>query len=193
MKVSHTRQDSDDPQTFNYITAIAAKNFKGFPETLFDSCVTDPPYHLNTQKKILGLIPKPDSLYNLVKGFMGKEWDGGDIAFRPDVWREVFRVLKPGAHLLAFGGTRTYHRMVCAIEDAGFEIRDQIQWLYGQGFPKSFDVGKAIDNAAGVERETIAERAVILGGSNQGGSHSLHLRLGDRREVASQYNCPSLR
>lgn len=68
---------------------------------------------------------------------MGKSWDGGDIAFRPELWREVLRVLKPGGHLLAFGGTRTYHRMACAVEDAGFEIRDQIGWLYGQGFPKN--------------------------------------------------------
>ena len=67
---------------------------------------------------------------------MGKQWDGGDVAFRPETWAEVYRVLKPGAHLLAFGGTRTYHRMACAIEDAGFEIRDCIQWLYGSGFPE---------------------------------------------------------
>jgi site-specific DNA-methyltransferase (adenine-specific) len=68
---------------------------------------------------------------------MGKTWDGGDISFRPELWAQVYRVLKPGAHLLAFGGTRTYHRMACAIEDAGFEIRDCVQWLYGQGFNKN--------------------------------------------------------
>jgi len=96
-----------------------------------DSCVTDPPYEL---------------------GFMGKAWDRQGIAVNVEMWEQVFRVLKPGAHLLAFGGTRTYHRLVCAIEDAGFEIRDSIAWLYGQGFPKSLDVSKAIDRAAGAER-----------------------------------------
>jgi DNA modification methylase len=78
-------------------------------------------------------------------GFMGKEWDGTKIAYRVDLWSEVLRVLKPGGHLLAFGGTRTYHRMAVAIEDAGFEIRDSIHWIYGSGFPKSLDVSKAID------------------------------------------------
>jgi site-specific DNA-methyltransferase (adenine-specific) len=84
---------------------------------------------------------------------MGKTWDSTGIAYDVGLWREVLRVLKPGGHLLAFGGTRTHHRMVCAIEDAGFEIRDEIQWLYGSGFPKSLDVSKAIDKAAGAERE----------------------------------------
>jgi DNA modification methylase len=92
------------------------------------------------------------------RGFMGQSWDGGDIAFRVETWREVYRVLKPGAHLLAFGGTRTFHRMACAIEDAGFEIRDTIQWLYGSGFPKSHDVSKGIDRAAGAEREIVGQR-----------------------------------
>jgi site-specific DNA-methyltransferase (adenine-specific) len=81
----------------------------------------------------------------MARGFMGTKWDGGDIAFNLETWAKVYRVLKPGAHLLAFGGTRTYHRLVCAIDDAGFEIRDCIQWLYGSGFPKSHDVSKGID------------------------------------------------
>jgi site-specific DNA-methyltransferase (adenine-specific) len=81
-----------------------------------DAVVTDPPYEL---------------------GFMGKKWDSSGVAFRPEMWAECLRVMKPGAYLLAFSGTRTYHRMACAIEDAGFEIRDQVQWLYGEGFPKS--------------------------------------------------------
>ena len=101
------------------------------PDASVDSCVTDPPYEL---------------------GFMGKKWDSSGIAYSVELWREVLRALKPGAHLLAFGGTRTHHRMVCAIEDAGFEIRDEMQWLYGSGFPKSLDVSKAIDKAAGAER-----------------------------------------
>lgn len=102
-----------------------------------DSCVTDPPYEL---------------------GFMSKSWDKSGIAYNVDMWKEVYRVLKPGAHLLTFGGTRTYHRMVCAIEDAGFEIRDTISWIYGSGFPKSANVSKAIDKAAGVEREVIGHK-----------------------------------
>jgi site-specific DNA-methyltransferase (adenine-specific) len=99
-----------------------------------DSIVTDPPYEL---------------------GFMGKAWDASGVAFRVEVWREALRVLKPGGHLLAFSGSRTYHRMAVAIEDAGFEIRDQIMWVYGSGFPKSLDVSKAIDAAAGAEREVL--------------------------------------
>jgi site-specific DNA-methyltransferase (adenine-specific) len=95
-----------------------------------DSIVTDPPYGLR---------------------FMGKRWDY-DVP-GVEVWRECLRVLKPGGHLLSFGGSRTYHRMAVAIEDASFEIRDQIMWVYGSGFPKSLDVGKAIDAAAGAERE----------------------------------------
>ena len=99
------------------------------PEASVDAVVTDPPYEL---------------------GFMGKAWDGTGIAYQVDTWAAALRVLKPGGHLLAFSGTRTYHRMTCAIEDAGFEIRDCIAWMYGSGFPKSLDVSKAIDKAAGV-------------------------------------------
>jgi DNA modification methylase len=89
------------------------------------------------------------------RGFMGRAWDGSGIAFDERFWGEVRRVLKPGGHLLAFGGSRTWHRLTCGIEDAGFEIRDTITWLYGSGFPKSLDVSKAIDRAAGAEREVI--------------------------------------
>lgn len=99
-----------------------------------DSIVTDPPYEL---------------------GFMGKSWDNTGIAYNVELWRQCLRVLKPGGHLLAFGGTRTYHRMACAIEDAGFEIRDMIEWVYGSGFPKSLNVGKAVDKFQGNEREII--------------------------------------
>ena len=101
-------------------------------ENSVDTCITDPPYEL---------------------GFMGKKWDSSGIAFQPETWQAVYRVLKPGALLLAFGGTRTYHRMVCAIEDAGFEIRDTIAWVYGSGFPKSYDISKGIDKQAGAKRE----------------------------------------
>ncbi len=110
---------------------------RGLPENSVDSVVCDPPYEL---------------------GFMNKGWDSTGIANSVVMWREVLRVLKPGGHLLAFSGTRTYHRMACAIEDAGFEIRDQMQWLYGQGFPKSMDISKAIDKAAGAEREVVGQK-----------------------------------
>ena len=108
-----------------------------FPDNSVDSIVTDPPYEL---------------------GFMGKSWDSSGIAYNVELWQECLRVLKPGGHLLAFGGSRTYHRMACAIEDAGFQIRDQIMWVYGSGFPKSLNIGKAIDKVAGVEREVIGVR-----------------------------------
>lgn len=100
----------------------------GMPDNSIDAIVTDPPYEL---------------------GFMGKAWDSTGIAYSVDLWREALRVLKPGGHLLAFGGARTYHRLACAVEDAGFEIRDQIMWVYGSGFPKSHNVSIAIDKAAG--------------------------------------------
>ena len=96
---------------------------KQLPDASVDSIVTDPPYEL---------------------GFMGKSWDSTGVAYDVTVWRECLRVLKPGGHLLAFGGSRTYHRLAVAIEDAGFDIRDQIMWVYGSGFPKSLNVGKAI-------------------------------------------------
>ncbi len=121
---------------------------KTLPDNSVDSVVTDPPYHLisaggGTRSNMADLVKQPDNrgphYKRLSAGFMGKKWDGGDIAFRPELWREVLRVIRPGGHLLSFGGTRTYHRMVCAIEDAGFEIRDQIQWVYGSGFCKNRD------------------------------------------------------
>ena len=103
-------------------------HLKTLDENTFDSCVTDPPYEL---------------------GFMGKSWDGTGIAFNVDFWKEVLRTLKPGGHLIAFSASRNYHRMAVAIEDAGFEIRDQIMWLYGSGFPKSLNIGKAVDKLQG--------------------------------------------
>ena len=119
---------------------------RSMPDNSVDSIVTDPPYEL---------------------GFMGKSWDSTGIAFNVEVWTEALRVLKPGGHLLAFSGSRTYHRMAVAIEDAGFQIRDQIMWVYGSGFPKSLDVSKAIDKAAGAEREVVGTRTApdIRGGN----------------------------
>ena len=89
---------------------------------------------------------------------MGKKWDNTGISYNIELWKECLRVLKPGGHLLSFGGSRTYHRMACAIEDAGFEIRDQIMWIYSQGFPKSMDISKAIDKQFGAERKVIGKR-----------------------------------
>ena len=134
------------------------------PDDSVDSCVTDPPYHLTSIVKRFGAanaapaqFGKDGAFKRASAGFMGKQWDGGDVAFRPETWAEVFRVMKPGAHLLAFGGTRTFHRMTCAIEDAGFEIRDTLMWIYASGFPKSHDVAKGIDKAAGVERKVVGK------------------------------------
>jgi DNA modification methylase len=104
------------------------------PDNSIDAIVTDPPYEL---------------------GFMSKAWDSTGIAYNTEVWAQCLRVLKSGGHLLAFGGSRTYHRLAVAIEDAGFQIRDQIMWVYGSGFPKSLDVSKAIDKAAGAERKIV--------------------------------------
>lgn len=134
-------------------------------ECSVDSCVTDPPYHLTSIVKRFGAENAAPAKSNgatgvyarASSGFMNKRWDGGDVASNPETWRAVFRVLKPGAHLIAFGGTRTAHRMACAIEDAGFEIRDTICWLYGSGFPKSHDVSKGIDRAAGAGRPIIGQ------------------------------------
>ena len=105
------------------------------PKNSIDTIITDPPYGLE---------------------FMGKDWDHGipGIPF----WQEALRIAKPGAHLLAFGGTRTFHRLACAIEDAGWEIRDTVMWIYGSGLPKSHNISKAIDKAEGAEREVIGPR-----------------------------------
>ena len=117
-----------------------------------DSIVTDPPYHLQSIVERFGKEGSAPAQHGTdgafaraSKGFMGQEWDGGDIAFRKETWELAMKLLKPGGHLLAFSASRNYHRMAVAIEDAGFEIRDQLMWLYGSGFPKSHDVSKSID------------------------------------------------
>ena len=135
-----------------------------------DSVVTDPPYHLTSIVKRFGKEDSAPAQFGTdgayaraSKGFMGKEWDGGDIAFRPETWELALKLLKPGGHLLAFSASRNYHRMAVAIEDAGFEIRDQMMWLYGSGFPKSLNIGKAIDKKQGNEREVVGTRISAFG------------------------------
>ncbi len=117
---------------YKLINGDCLQEIKKLAENTIDAIVTDPPYEL---------------------GFMGKKWDNTGIAYNVELWRECLRVLKPGGHLLAFGGTRTYHRMAVAIEDAGFEIRDMIEWIYASGFPKSLNIGKAVDKLQGNERK----------------------------------------
>jgi site-specific DNA-methyltransferase (adenine-specific) len=114
-----------------------------------DAVCCDPPYHLTATAKRFSAhnsAPaqwgKDGAMARLSGGFMGQLWDGGDIAFRPETWATIATVLRPGGFLLAFGGTRTFHRLVCAIEDAGFVIQDAIGWLYGSGFPKRRDMLK---------------------------------------------------
>lgn len=128
---------------------------KRIPDESIDALITDPPYEL---------------------GFMGKSWDSTGIAYNVELWKECLRVLKPGGYLLSFGGTRTYHRMACAIEDAGFEIRDQIMWVYGSGFPKSYDISKGIDKKLGVERTE------VIGKSNSKG-----IRPGSGNYIGDDY------
>jgi DNA modification methylase len=130
------------------------KRMKSIPNDSIDSVVTDPPYGIS---------------------FMGKKWDYDVPAV--EVWAECLRVLKPGGHLLAFAGTRTQHRMAVRIEDAGFEIRDMIAWVYGSGFPKSLDVSKAIDKAAGAKRE-VTGRHGGCGIKSGGGSKQMGVAAG---------------
>jgi DNA modification methylase len=137
------------------------------PDNSVDSIVTDPPYEL---------------------GFMGKKWDSSGIAYDVTVWLECLRVLKPGGHILAFGGSRTWHRLAVAVEDAGFELRDSIAWIYGSGFPKSLDVAKAIDKKSGYEGDVIGSETIdvgIQGGSMHAG-RSQKLEEREIRELSSE-------
>ena len=146
-----------------------------------DSIVTDPPYHLQsivdrfkntspeddtyTSEKVRN---KSDGYSRLVgTGFMGQEWDGGDIAFRRETWELALKLLKPGGHLLAFSASRNYHRMAVAVEDAGFEIRDQIIWLYGSGFPKSHNLGDGWGTALKPAHEPIVMARKFIEGTNK--------------------------
>ena len=139
-----------------------------------DSIVTDPPYHLQS---IVDRFGKEDSapaqhgtdgaFARASKGFMGKEWDGGDIAFRQETWELALKLLKPGGHMLAFSASRNYHRMAVAIEDAGFEIRDQLMWLYGSGFPKSHNLGDGWGTALKPAHEPIVMARKFIEGTNK--------------------------
>jgi site-specific DNA-methyltransferase (adenine-specific) len=136
------------------------------PDASIDAIVTDPPYGL---------------------GFMGKDWD--DLPPGLPWARECLRVLKPGGHLLAFGGTRTWHRLAVAVEDAGFEIRDSIAWLYGSGFPKSMDVSKAIDKAAGATREVIG--AYVMPADSTAAGYDPGNKASGWKNVPNQTDGPS--
>lgn len=146
---------------------------RSLPDASIDSVVTDPPYALVSIGKRFGKPGAAPAVQGQGEGatgayarasagFMGQQWDTGETAFATEFWAQVLRVLKPGGHIVAFSGTRTYHRMVCAIEDAGFEIRDQLAWVYGSGFPKSHDVSKGIDKAAGAVRAKVRVDAANL-------------------------------
>ena len=148
---------------------------KTLPDASVDAVVCDPPYFI---------------------AFMSKKWDNAESGEAQEelhrAWCiEALRVLKPGGHLLAFGGTRTYHRLVCAVEDAGFEIRDCIMWCYGSGFPKSLDVSKAIDKAEGVEFQKVPASGVgFMGPDRPNGYNPTKNRLiraGESSEAAKQW------
>lgn len=130
------------------------------PDSSVDSVVCDPPYALvSIVKRFGGANAAPatgnDAYARASAGFMGQSWDTGEVAFATEFWAQVLRVLKPGGHVVAFSGTRTYHRLAVAIEDSGLEIRDQLAWVYGSGFPKSHNVSKGIDKLLGAEREVV--------------------------------------
>ena len=132
------------------------EGMKKIPDNSIDSCVTDPPYGLSKEPDIREVLKKwlnNEPYDHKHAGFMGKTWDS--FVPHPDIWREVYRVLKPGAHALVFAGTRTQDLMTISLRLAGFEVRDVIEWLYFSGFPKSMDVSKAIDKKLGAERKLI--------------------------------------
>lgn len=148
---------------------------RALPDASVHACVTDPPYDLVSIVKRFGKADAAPAkathtgVYTRSsRGFMGQTWDATGIAFRPDVWREVYRVLRPGGYLLAFGGTRTYHRMATAVEDAGFDVRDCLMWIYGSGFPKSHSAGNGWGSALKPAWEPIVVARTPLDGTIAG-------------------------
>lgn len=145
---------------------------KIMPDNCIDTIITDPPYNLSTIKRFKAKDSgekwnvKSGVFHRTSKGFMGQEWDN-EIAFQIETWEAVYRISKPGTTLLCFGGTRTYHRLACAIEDAGWIIKDTIMWLYGSGFPKATDISKQIDKMEG-KINIIGEQKASLGISDHG-------------------------
>lgn len=154
---------------------------------MFDACVTDPPYHLTSIVKRFGSKTAAPAKFGTdgafaraSKGFMGQEWDGGDVAFQPETWNAVLNVMKPGAYLLAFGGTRTYHRLACAIENGGFGIKNTILWHYGSGMPKSHNQGegRGTDLKPATEIIAVAQRpfkGTIKGNLEKYGTGALNI------------------
>ena len=134
---------------FKLICGDSTNELKKLEENSVDAIITDPPYGLTSITKRFGKensaaakYGKDGSFSRLSKGFMGKLWDGTGIEYNVEFWKLCLKVLKPGGYLLAFGGTRTFHRIACAIEDAGFEVRDTLMWLFGTGFPKSHNIAE---------------------------------------------------
>lgn len=150
-----------------------------------DAVVTDPPYGLSKEPDMMEVMKhwmNGDDYVHTGGGFMGKTWDS--FVPGPSIWKEVFRVLKPGGHLLAFFGSRTYDMGTLAIRLAGFEIRDQIMWVYGSGFPKSLDVSKAIDKAAGAQREVLGvvdPRSIFDGRERKSSAMNQNWRTAENR------------
>nr|DAN85914.1 MAG TPA: adenine-specific methyltransferase [Caudoviricetes sp.] len=158
-----------------------------------DAVVTDPPYGLSKEPDMMEVMKhwiNGDDYVHTGGGFMGKSWDS--FVPGPSIWKEVFRVLKPGGHLLAFFGSRTYDLGTLAIRLAGFEIRDQIMWVYGSGFPKSLDVSKAIDKAAGVKFDAIPASGVgFMNAEGEGGynvTKNQLIRAGESTDEAKQWS-----
>ena len=150
--------------TFELYQGDCIEAMRTMPDASIDAIVTDPPYGLGKEPDMAEVLRHwlaGDSYIASGGGFMGKSWDS--FVPGPEAWRECLRVLKPGGHLLAFFGSRTYDLGTLAIRLAGFEIRDQIMWLCASGFPKSLDVSKAIDKAAGAKRAAVGSKFGLPG------------------------------
>lgn len=190
-------------ENFTILPGDSREILREFPDNYFDSVVTDAPYGLGAEPDAVQVLTDWISKgYHEIKGtgFMGKQWDA--FVPQPAQWREVYRVLKPGGHLLSFFGTRTFDWGVISLRIAGFEVRDQIAWTYGEGMPKGLDISRAIDRHLGAVRQG---KTVISGGDlftdpeeipvgkmwRVGGGNTLNLRQGDARDVFSESKDPA--